>query len=216
MLGEHPTRPPLCRPTISRVCPVPCSAISARWKSGSTGSCSIASERRVPEGLDRLDRRHPQATDERPHGRAVSYAVSARPNVHALGWRPQETIAAYNRAFDVCLIPYRTDHPFNRACSPTKIMDYMGTGRPIVSTALPECRLYDHLFHVAADSSTVHRGRPRRSSTAGSDDGRASSGFELRPANTCRHVRRATSELAPRLSVAELPARPIALRLCTW
>ena len=28
-------------------------------------------------------------------------------------------------------------------------MDYMATGRPIVSTALPECRLYAHLFDVA-------------------------------------------------------------------
>ncbi len=42
----------------------------------------------------------------------------------------------------VCLIPYQTDHPFNIACCPTKILDYMVTGRPIVSTALPECQLY--------------------------------------------------------------------------
>jgi teichuronic acid biosynthesis glycosyltransferase TuaH len=73
----------------------------------------------------------------------------ARPNVHPIGWRPPETIPSYNRAFDVCMIPYRSDHPFNRVCSPTKIMDSMGSGRPIVSTALPECRLYSHLFDVA-------------------------------------------------------------------
>src|SRR3954452_8905075 len=111
----------------------------------------------------------------------------ARPNVHALGWRPQEQIHHYNRAFDVCLIPYRTDHPFNRACSPTKIMDYMGTGRPIVSTALPECQLYDHLFHVA-DSAEDFIGSVRDILDAHSDDGRATQRFDWARANTCRRV----------------------------
>jgi hypothetical protein len=111
----------------------------------------------------------------------------ARSNVHALGWRPQELIHHYNRAFDVCLIPYRTDHPFNRACSPTKIMDYMGTGRPIVSTALPECQLYDHLFHVADDAEDFVTS-VRAILDAHSDDGRAGQRFDWARANTCRRV----------------------------
>jgi glycosyltransferase involved in cell wall biosynthesis len=111
----------------------------------------------------------------------------ARPNVHALGWRPQEAIHHYNRSFDVCLIPYRTDHPFNRACSPTKIMDYMGTGRPIVSTAVPECQLYDHLFHVAA-SSDEFVDSVRAILEAHSDDGRAAQRFDWARANTCHRV----------------------------
>ena len=111
----------------------------------------------------------------------------ARPNVHALGWRPQEQIHQYNRAFDVCLIPYRTDHPFNRACSPTKIMDYMGTGRPIVSTAVPECQLYDHLFHVAA-SADEFIASVRSILDAHSDDGRSGQRFDWARANTCRRV----------------------------
>src|SRR5262249_49974518 len=41
-------------------------------------------------------------------------------NVHCLGWKPQAEIGRYAAAFDVCLIPYRTDHPFNRAACPTK------------------------------------------------------------------------------------------------
>jgi glycosyltransferase involved in cell wall biosynthesis len=75
--------------------------------------------------------------------------VLALPNVHHLGWRSQPEIGRYYRSFDVCLIPYRTDHPFNIACCPTKILDSMGGGRPIVATDLPECRLYAHLFPVA-------------------------------------------------------------------
>ena len=111
----------------------------------------------------------------------------ARPNVHALGWRTQEAIVTYNRAFDVCLIPYRTDHPFNRVCSPTKIMDYMGTGRPIVSTALPECLLYEALFDVAKDDASF-LDAIASILDSGSDDGRAGVRLDWARANTCRKV----------------------------
>src|SRR4029450_12409365 len=112
---------------------------------------------------------------------------ASRPNVHLLGRRPQGAIHRYNRAFDVCLIPYRTDHPFNKVCSPTKIMDYMGSGRPIVSTALPECALYDNLFDVAAD------GRGFLAAVGailvgGSDDGRAPERYAWARDHTCGRV----------------------------
>ena len=89
----------------------------------------------------------------------------SRPNVHAIGWRSQESLAGYYQAFDVTLIPYRLDHPFNRACNPTKIMDAMGSGRPIVATAIPECRLHAERFHVAEDADgfiAAVRRDPRR------------------------------------------------------
>lgn len=111
----------------------------------------------------------------------------ARPNVHALGWRNQESIHLYNRAFDVCLIPYLTGHPFNIACCPTKILDYMVTGRPIVSTALPECQLYPHLLEVAADTDGFIAA-VRSIVEAGSNDGRAALRFDWARTNTCRHV----------------------------
>ena len=107
----------------------------------------------------------------------------ARPNVHAIGWRPQDSIAQYNRAFDVCLIPYLLDHPFNQACSPTKIMDCMGTGRPVVSTSIPECRLYEHMFHVADDQAFIEA--IRSVLDQGSDDGRATLRHDWARANTC-------------------------------
>jgi glycosyltransferase involved in cell wall biosynthesis len=114
-------------------------------------------------------------------------ALAERPNVHALGWRDQAELPAYYAAFDVSLIPYRIDDPFNRACSPTKIMDGMGSGRPIVATALPECRLYTDLFEVAEDheafleavASLIRRG---------SDDGRAGARHEFARAHSCGKV----------------------------
>ncbi len=53
-------------------------------------------------------------------------AVS-RLNVHVLGGKTQTEIAVYNASFDVCMIPYLTDHPFNRVSCPTKVMDHMVT-----------------------------------------------------------------------------------------
>jgi hypothetical protein len=80
----------------------------------------------------------------------------ARPNVRAVGWRTQDQMLAYTSAFDVCLIPYRPDHPFNRACCPTKILDYFGSGRPVVSTALPECLLHaDRMVVAETDAEFV-------------------------------------------------------------
>ncbi len=94
------------------------------------------------------------------------------PNVHRLGWKTQAEITRYNASFDVCLIPYLTDHPFNRVACPTKVMDYMATSRPVVSTALPECRLYSHLFEIA-ESPREFVGSIRSIVERDSDDGRA-------------------------------------------
>jgi teichuronic acid biosynthesis glycosyltransferase TuaH len=111
----------------------------------------------------------------------------ARPNVHAIGWRPQEALAHYYQAFDATLIPYQLDHPFNRACSPTKIMDAMGSGRPIVATAIPECRLHAERFHVADDTGDF-LAAVRQVLDGGSDDGRAAIRHAFAVANSCRGV----------------------------
>jgi teichuronic acid biosynthesis glycosyltransferase TuaH len=66
-------------------------------------------------------------------------------------------------------------------------MDYMGTGRPIVSTALPECQLYGHLFDVAAgDEAFV--AAVRAIVAAGSDDGRAALRFAWARDHSCGRV----------------------------
>ena len=101
----------------------------------------------------------------------------ARPNVHVLGWKGQAEIGLLNASFDVCMIPYLTDHPFNRVSCPTKVMDYMATSRPVVSTALPECLLYDHLFAIAGNAGEFI-GAIRSIVDRGSDDGLAAERWE--------------------------------------
>jgi glycosyltransferase involved in cell wall biosynthesis len=111
----------------------------------------------------------------------------SRPNVHAIGWRSQEALARYYQSFDISLIPYRLDDPFNRACSPTKIMDAMGSGRPIVATAIPECRLHAERFHVAEDADEF-LAAVRRILDRGSDDGRAALRHAYAVTHSCRGV----------------------------
>jgi teichuronic acid biosynthesis glycosyltransferase TuaH len=111
----------------------------------------------------------------------------SQPNVHAIGWRSQEALASYYQAFDVSLIPYLMDHPFNRVCNPTKIMDAMGSGRPIVATALPECRLHAERFHVAENRDEFVEAI-RTILGNGSDDGRAGLRHSYALANTCHGI----------------------------
>jgi glycosyltransferase involved in cell wall biosynthesis len=132
----------------------------------------------------------------------------SRPNAHALGWRPQEALARYYQAFDVCLIPYRIDHPFNRACNPTKIMDAMGSGRPIVATAIPECRLHIERFHVS-ESRGEFIESVRQILLHKSDDGRAPLRHAYARANTCHVIGERILDLLepPRAVLGQPPSR---------
>lgn len=113
--------------------------------------------------------------------------AASLPNVHRLGWKSQAEIGDYISAFDVCLIPYRADHPFNRVACPTKVMDYMATTRPVVSTALPECALYRHLFDVES-SDEAFLESIRRIVINDGDDGRAARRWNLARISTWEHT----------------------------
>ena len=66
-------------------------------------------------------------------------ALTARPHVHYAGRVPEGEVAAYIAATDVGVTPY-LDTRFNRASFPLKTLDYLGAGRPVVSTDLPAAR----------------------------------------------------------------------------
>jgi glycosyltransferase involved in cell wall biosynthesis len=137
-----------------------------------------------------------QATDD---WMAAYTRLLARPNVHAIGWRSQETLPRYFQTFDINLIPYRLDHPFNRVCCPTKIMDAMGATRPVVATAIPECRLHTEHFHVADDHEDFELA-VRGILEAGSNDGRAAGRLAFARSHSCRIV---ANEILAR--IASLP-----------
>jgi hypothetical protein len=77
------------------------------------------------------------------------------PNVYFISAKPYALIGDYVPAFDVCLCLYRPDIYFCQVINPSKVRDYLASGRPIVSTPIPEvCKLWAPFVHIgsAADS----------------------------------------------------------------
>ncbi len=64
-------------------------------------------------------------------------AVPQRPNLHWLGGRDYSVLPAYVKAFDVCLMPFALNEA-TEFINPTKALEYMATGTPIVSTPVED------------------------------------------------------------------------------
>lgn len=84
-------------------------------------------------------------------------AIAELPNIHLFGARSFEKVPDYLKAFDVCIIPYDADDPFNVNCFPLKLYEYLSTGKPIVSTDLPAVRPFDGLVRIAHDVGDFER-----------------------------------------------------------
>jgi glycosyltransferase involved in cell wall biosynthesis len=70
-------------------------------------------------------------------------------NVVWLGPKPYIQIPAYLARFTVATIPFKVNN-ITLSTSPIKLFEYMAAGKPIVTTAMPECRKYDGV--LVADS----------------------------------------------------------------
>ena len=72
-------------------------------------------------------------------------------NVRYFGKKPYDKLAGYTHFFDVCIIPFLIND-ITEATSPVKLFEYMSMGKPVVTTALPECKKYN-LVSIAADKN---------------------------------------------------------------
>jgi glycosyltransferase involved in cell wall biosynthesis len=72
-----------------------------------------------------------------PHTKVDPLTFPQRPNLHWLGGRDYAQLPAYAKSFDVCLMPFAMNEA-TRFINPTKALEYMATGRPIVSTMVPD------------------------------------------------------------------------------
>ena len=71
-------------------------------------------------------------------------------NLHWLGQRPYEELPAYVKAFDVCLMPFALNAA-TANINPTKTLEYMAAGKPVISTAVPDVvRHFTPIVQVAA------------------------------------------------------------------
>lgn len=62
-----------------------------------------------------------------------------RANLHWLGAKPYAQLPALTKGFSVCLMPFALNAS-TEFINPTKALEYMAAGRPVVSTALDEVR----------------------------------------------------------------------------
>lgn len=69
-----------------------------------------------------------------PVGESVDISeITSLPNASWCGPLPYSDVPNFLASLDVCLIPHR-DTPYSRSMSPLKLFQYLGSGRPIVST----------------------------------------------------------------------------------
>ena len=71
-------------------------------------------------------------------------------NIHFVGERPYSEIPKYLQRFDVCLIPFKIT-PLTLDAHPIKIYEYFASGKPVVTTKLPEILPMKDLCYVAND-----------------------------------------------------------------
>ncbi|HJP84580.1 MAG TPA: glycosyltransferase [Gemmatimonadaceae bacterium] len=64
-------------------------------------------------------------------------ALPQRSNIHWLGQRDYSSLPGYVKGFSVCLMPFALNEA-TEFINPTKTLEYMAAGKPIVSTAVPD------------------------------------------------------------------------------
>jgi UDP-galactopyranose mutase len=73
-----------------------------------------------------------------------------RPNIHYLGKRPYGDLPSFVHHWDVCLLPFALNNA-TRFISPTKTLEYMAAGRPVVSTPITDVVAhYEDTVRIAA------------------------------------------------------------------
>lgn len=72
-----------------------------------------------------------------PTAKVDPAALPRRDNLHWLGGRKYEELPNYLKGLDVCLMPFALNEA-TEYINPTKALEYMATGRPVVSTAVAD------------------------------------------------------------------------------
>jgi UDP-galactopyranose mutase len=87
-----------------------------------------------------------------PTAKIDASAIPARPNIVRCGQQPYDDLPSFLAACDVALVPFARNHA-TRAISPTKTLEYLAAGRPVVSTPVGDVvELYGDLVEVASDA----------------------------------------------------------------
>jgi len=79
-------------------------------------------------------------------------------NIHYLGMKSYEELPAYLKAFDIAMMPFALNDA-TKFISPTKTLEYMAAGKPIISTRIKDVvRDYSHCVELVATSEDFCNG----------------------------------------------------------
>jgi glycosyltransferase involved in cell wall biosynthesis len=111
----------------------------ARMKKPVLGYFGVVDERIDYELLAKLADANPEWSVAMigPVMKVDAAMLPQRPNLHWLGQQPYEKLPAFCKGFDICLMPFALNES-TEFINPTKALEYMATGRPIVSSAVPD------------------------------------------------------------------------------
>jgi glycosyltransferase involved in cell wall biosynthesis len=71
------------------------------------------------------------------------------PNVHFFPPVPYNDLPRYAAGFDVCVLPWETEHAFTSYGSAIKVREYLATGLPVVISPLPEYEPMSDVLRIA-------------------------------------------------------------------
>ena len=76
-------------------------------------------------------------------------ALQELPNVFFLGQKAYQELPAYLSCFATCCLYYKTNLEFNKFRNPKKLLEYLATGRPVVSVDIPEVSYFGGAIAIA-------------------------------------------------------------------
>jgi glycosyltransferase involved in cell wall biosynthesis len=109
-----------------------------------------------------------------------------RANLHWLGGRDYSDLPAYAKSFQVCLMPFALNKA-TEFINPTKALEYMGTGKPIISTMVEDVVMQFSDVVAIADSHEDFIGKAAHYAVW-PDQTRISRGFELVKRNSWESI----------------------------
>jgi glycosyltransferase involved in cell wall biosynthesis len=103
------------------------------------GYFGVVDERIDYELLEKMADAHPDwnIVMVGPLAKVDPALLPQRPRLHWLGRRDYKELPALTKGFDVCLMPFALNAA-TEFINPTKALEYMATGKPIVSSAVPD------------------------------------------------------------------------------
>jgi glycosyltransferase involved in cell wall biosynthesis len=115
------------------------------------------------------------------------------PNIHWLGQRAYDELPGYVKAFDVCLMPFALNEA-TEYINPTKTLEYMAAGKPIVSTPVADVvRNFAPVVRIAGGEEEFVRAVATAAEDP--DEARCRAGIALAAESSWESIVRRMSEL---------------------